>query len=178
MIHCNCDVNPNTYKQKFLYSTCVGQEGIDRLAGGDKSDSGIDSDVPKHILEVSWTFVIIHKVFFPVYFCTYKNVLLVYKHMSRDARKPGLRSYRNSQGAWNLGFKKKSNCSICKTKLKGLISCAFTAQLICAFFFCIGKNLVSVWRGSHTMIFVSSSLVLALRLWGSNLALRPQRFFS
>ena len=34
-----------------------------------------------------------------------------------------------------IGFKKKRNCTIRVVKTKALISCAVTAQLICAFVF-------------------------------------------
>ena len=46
----------------------------------------------------------------------------------------GLFSQRRRLEDWNLGFKKKSDCTIFVEK-KAQISCAVTAQLICAFVF-------------------------------------------
>ena len=47
----------------------------------------------------------------------------------------GLCSYRRRLEAWNFRFRKKRNCDIYVAKTKALISCAVTAQLICAFVF-------------------------------------------
>ena len=47
----------------------------------------------------------------------------------------GLYSYRRWLEAGNFGFRKNMNCTICLAKTKALISCAVTAQLICAFVF-------------------------------------------
>ena len=47
----------------------------------------------------------------------------------------GLYSLRNRLEAWNFGFKKMKGCTIRVAKTKALISCAVTAQLICAFVF-------------------------------------------
>ena len=46
-----------------------------------------------------------------------------------------LYSHRSRLEAYNFGFKKKRNCTIPVAKTKVLISCAVTAQLICAFVF-------------------------------------------
>ena len=48
--------------------------------------------------------------------------------------KPGY-SHRSRIEASNFGFKKKRDCTIPVAKMKALISCAATAQLICAFVF-------------------------------------------
>ena len=45
--------------------------------------------------------------------------------------------------AWNIGFRKKRDCTLCVAKTKALISCAVTAQLICGFFFAYVKHWVS-----------------------------------
>ena len=47
----------------------------------------------------------------------------------------GMYSHRRRLGAWNFGFKKKRNCTFRVAKTEALISCAVTAQLICAFVF-------------------------------------------
>ena len=50
-------LNFKAFNFNFYSTGAVPEVGdissIDRLAGGDKSDSGSDSDVPKHILDVS-----------------------------------------------------------------------------------------------------------------------------
>ena len=46
-----------------------------------------------------------------------------------------LYSHRRWLDAWNFGFEKEMNCAIYVVKTKALISCAVTAQLICAFVF-------------------------------------------
>ena len=51
----------------------------------------------------------------------------------------GLYSHRSRLAASNFGFKKKRNCTILVAKTKALISCAVTAQLICAFVFAYAK---------------------------------------
>ena len=61
----------------------------------------------------------------------------------------GLKSHRRTLEAWNFGFKKKRNCTILVAKTNGLISCAVTAQLICAFVFAKEKSLVFSRRGSY-----------------------------
>ena len=47
----------------------------------------------------------------------------------------GLCSYRKLIEALNLEFRKNKKCTIRVAKTKALISCAVTAQLICAFVF-------------------------------------------
>ena len=49
----------------------------------------------------------------------------------------GLDSNRRLEAGSSFGFKKNRDCTtcICEAKTKALISCAFTAQLICAFVF-------------------------------------------
>ena len=49
--------------------------------------------------------------------------------------KTGLCSCRRWLEACNFGLRTKRNCTICVAKTKALISCAVTAQLICAFVF-------------------------------------------
>ena len=46
-----------------------------------------------------------------------------------------LYSHRSRLEARNFGFKKERNCTIRVAKTNALISCAVTAQLICAFVF-------------------------------------------
>ena len=46
-----------------------------------------------------------------------------------------LYSHRSRLEACNFGFKKKRDCTMRVAKTKALISCAVTAQLICAFGF-------------------------------------------
>ena len=46
-----------------------------------------------------------------------------------------LYSHRRKLEAGNLGFKQKRDCAIFVAKTMALISCAVTAQLICAFVF-------------------------------------------
>ena len=46
-----------------------------------------------------------------------------------------LYKHRRWLNAWNFGFKKKRDCTICVAKTKALISFAVTAKLICAFVF-------------------------------------------
>ena len=48
--------------------------------------------------------------------------------------------HRNRLEAQNFGFMKKRDCTIRAAKTKGLISCAVTAQLICAFVFALAKK--------------------------------------
>ena len=50
-----------------------------------------------------------------------------------------LYSQRSKLEAWNFGFKKKRDCTFDEAKTKALISCAATAQLICAFVFAYAK---------------------------------------
>ena len=45
----------------------------------------------------------------------------------------GLYSHRSRLETCNFGFKKKRDCTILVAKTKALISCAVTAQMICAF---------------------------------------------
>ena len=47
----------------------------------------------------------------------------------------GLHSHRIMLSAWKFGLMKKRDFTICESKTKALISCAVTAQLICAFVF-------------------------------------------
>ena len=73
--------------------------------------------------------------------------------MSRDVRKPVFRvsdqvrhkqaSYRIRLDARDFGYRKKMDCTVCVAKTKVLISCAVTAQLICAFVFAYAKICVS-----------------------------------
>ena len=46
-----------------------------------------------------------------------------------------LYSHRSRLEAWNFGFNKKRDCTICVAKTKALISLAVTAKLVCAFVF-------------------------------------------
>ena len=50
-------------------------------------------------------------------------------------RQTGLYSHRSKLEALNFGFKSKKDCTISVVKSKVQISCAVTAQLICAFVF-------------------------------------------
>ena len=52
----------------------------------------------------------------------------------------GLCSYRRRQEAWNFAFRKKRDCTICVAKTNALVSCAVTAQLICAIVFAYAKS--------------------------------------
>ena len=61
----------------------------------------------------------------------------------------GLCSYRKGLEACNFGFNKKRNCTICVVKTKVLISCAVTAQLICAYVFAYIRLLVFWCGGSN-----------------------------
>ena len=59
--------------------------------------------------------------------------------------RPGLtqtRLYGNRRRlkAWNFGFSKKRDCTICVAKTKVLISFAVTAKLICVFVFAYAKS--------------------------------------
>ena len=56
-----------------------------------------------------------------------------------DSTQTGLYSHRRWLEALNFGFRQKMDCTICVTKTKTLISCAVTAQLICAFVFAYAK---------------------------------------
>ena len=51
-----------------------------------------------------------------------------------------LYSHRRWLEAGNFGFRKKRDCSIYVVKKKALISCGFTAQLICGFVFAYAKS--------------------------------------
>ena len=44
-----------------------------------------------------------------------------------------LYSHRRRLEAWNFGFMKKRECTICVAKTKALISCTVTPRLICDF---------------------------------------------
>ena len=62
--------------------------------------------------------------------------------MSRGPRKPvsgsiqtDLYIHRKRLEAWNMGFKKKRDCTICIVETEAPISFAVTAQMICAFVF-------------------------------------------
>ena len=55
----------------------------------------------------------------------------------------GLYSHSRWLEALHFGFRKKMDCTICVTKTKTLISCAVTAQLICAFVFAYAKSTFS-----------------------------------
>ena len=46
-----------------------------------------------------------------------------------------LYSHRSRLEAWNFGFKKKRDCTVCVTKTKTLNSCTVTSKLICIFVF-------------------------------------------
>ena len=55
--------------------------------------------------------------------------------------KTGLRGFRPGlTEAWNFAFRKKRDCTICVAKTKALVSCAVTAQLICAIVFAYAKS--------------------------------------
>ena len=58
----------------------------------------------------------------------------------------------NKQGR-NFGFKKKYYCNIRGAKTKALISCAVTAQLICAFVFAKAKFYVSHDASPYNQFF-------------------------
>ena len=73
------------------------------------------------------------------------NVLkILYEPLHENSNNLGFRpgptqtslcSYKRWVEAINFGFRNNSNCTICLAKTKALISCAVTAQLICAFVF-------------------------------------------
>ena len=50
--------------------------------------------------------------------------------------------FRYTENIQRFGFGKKRNCTFSVANTKALIRCAVIAQLICAFCFRIGKNLV------------------------------------
>ena len=56
-----------------------------------------------------------------------------------DLTQTELFHHRRRLEVLNFRFK-KSDCSICEAKTKALISCAVTAQLICAFVFAYAKS--------------------------------------
>ena len=58
--------------------------------------------------------------------------------------------HRSKLEARNFGFKNKSDCFICVAKMKALMSCVVTAQLICAFVFAKAEI-----RFSHVGIMLS-----------------------
>ena len=63
--------------------------------------------------------------------------------------------------AWNFGFKKKRDCTICVAKTKTLISFAVTAKLICVFVFANAKI-----RFSHVAAhLISVSWMMSIRQW-------------
>ena len=63
-----------------------------------------------------------------------------------------LYSFRKRLEAQNLGFKKKRNFTISIVKTKALISCAVTAQLICAVVFAYAK-----FRFSHDTAYIKQA---------------------
>ena len=72
----------------------------------------------------------------------------------------GLCSHRRWLEAWNYGFRKKRDCTIHVAKTKALISCAVTAQLICAFVFAYAKNRFSHYKAhmlNFTEIYIAYS---------------------
>ena len=68
-----------------------------------------------------------------------------------------LHSHRRWTGAWNLGFRKKRDCTIYVAIRKALISCAVTAQLTCTFVFAYAKS-----RFSHDATHSSNLIELCL----------------
>ena len=56
-------------------------------------------------------------------------------------RKLSCDKHRRWLEAVNFGFRKQMNCTIRAAKTKALISCAVTAQLICAFVFAYAECL-------------------------------------
>ena len=78
----------------------------------------------------------------PTNMVSFVSVLIEPRHEKTDLREfrpgptqTGLCTYRRWLDALNFGFRKKRNCTKCVAKTKALISCAVTAQLICAFVF-------------------------------------------
>ena len=75
--------------------------------------------------------------------------------------KIGLNSHRRWLEAWNFGFRKKRDCTICVAKTKVLISCAVTVKLICVFVFIYAKRRFSheeahmiSWRSNENFPFM------------------------
>ena len=69
----------------------------------------------------------------------------------------GLYSHRRWIEAWNFGFRKLRDRTICVAKTKALISFAVTAKLICVFVFAYAKSRFS-HDEAHIMILTCTGL--------------------
>ena len=88
------------------------------------------------------------------------------RKMSRAARKPvfgvsdqvlhkaGCPTTKEGYRLENFGLRKKRGCTMYAAKIKALISCAVTAQLICAFVFAYAKSRFSHDATEFTIIII------------------------
>ena len=83
----------------------------------------------------------IYKAFMKYYIKNYQMSCVAKKSAFSESdqvrHKPG---YRKWLDTGNFGLKKKSDCTIYVAKIKALISCAGSAQLICTFVFTYAKS--------------------------------------
>ena len=97
------------------------------------------------------------------------------KYISHNVRKPTmwiltqtrLCSHRIWLETWNLGLRKKRDCTIPVAKTKTLISLAVTAKLICVFVFAYAKHWFS-HDTAHMLTTISNTLLFFVgKMWES-----------